>query len=123
MGVFNYKKITMFVTKATAEKLAAAGYPQDGEGGAWYNDLCGEIISTALKYGQQPDWSQLPGAVYAPDVVELLEAMSGKCLLSHTNGRWEAHVAYPQRMNFYHDNPAEALAEAYLFINKPLEAA
>jgi len=104
----------MHVTKQTAHKLASAGYPQPKSGGAWYADDLGETISTAMQGGL--NWSALPGAVYAPNAVELLEAMGTRCLLGHIQGQWEVLCGH---INFYHDNPAEALAEAYLHINQP----
>ncbi len=113
--------VNMHVTKQTAHKLAAAGYPQPKSGGAWYADDLGETISTAMR-GDAITWPALPGAAYAPNALELLQAMSGQCVLSHTKDGWEAHymgmIEYHGR-TFYHDNPAEALAEAYLHIHQP----
>ena len=110
----------MHVTKSTAEKLKAAGYPQPkgSNRGVWYKDGWDEASPDLVIHGSH--WSNRDDTTYAPDVVELLKVMSGKCLLSHTNGRWEAYVEYPKRVNFYGDDPAESLAEAYLFINKQL---
>lgn len=117
----------MHVTKQTAHKLAAAGYPQPNTVGgcsAWYlpESSGGNFISAATAPTILPRFSSFPGAIYAPNVVELLEAMSGRCLLSHTSGKWEAHLRANDLlygMNFYHENPAEALAEAYLHIHQP----
>lgn len=105
----------MYVIKETAHKLAAAGFPQPKKiGSGWYvpND----------QDGSKEKYWKIPGAVYAPSILDLLAEMSGYCKLHHTELGWVATARHPDNCMvrvFYNGIPGEALAEAYLYINKP----
>lgn len=112
-----------------AFRLKHAGYHQNDGGGAFYfpENLGGGFTSPWSDIaGMQ---SHFPGAAYAPDVLELLNALPvGYQLQRNEKGFFAALPSFwGDTMDGYffesqtYDNPADALAECYLHINQKNE--
>ena len=123
-------------THETSQKIKDAGFPQPpfSVGQIWYNQsgikyliTGGEGLLVFVKRIDAENWSRpLPifnweGWSYAASATELLpdnyhlmtQAKKWYCRLPHFDGK-EFQDYYPI---FYHENPAEAAAFAFLFTN------
>jgi hypothetical protein len=119
------------VSEKTAIDLKSAGFPQpeNTSSGTWYLkslDLTIYPWTTVQWEGESVPLSNFSGAVYMPDVVDLLKAMGGQSVaLYFDDGKWNCvHPILtdcPKKV-FCHDNPVEALALAYIYFKKTSKA-
>lgn len=88
------------VTLKTAQRLEEAGWPQ-------FDKKTREVgPHIPLENG---------GFLATPSATDLLEAIPGAALTLDTNGKWVVfEVGTPICLSDWHDNPAEACAEAWL---------
>lgn len=120
------------VTPATAIALKEAGFPQPSPmfGQIWYDLGAKQILIIAHNVGKsgRSGWSDgvstglyenefVPGGIFAPTAVELLESLPPKTLAGFNNGEWSVMPAGTEIV-FTHRNLAEAAAMAWMAINK-----
>lgn len=120
-----------YTSKQTSVALKNAGFPQPQKSndGFWYVgswDYAHPISYQTHTITTRGYFylSEIDGAVYAPTALEIMEAMPSITTRQITlvkGVQWDVRVIsdqYPRITFFSHENPAEALASAYLFINQ-----
>lgn len=130
-------------TPATAARLKAAGFPQPdpAPGQVWYKEKGDYIIigfiadkyafHTSYEYGQQrrPLYS-FSDLTFAPGVADLLRVLGGRACISEDSDKrfavannlrikidWEQISGTAPDWQWFDENPAEALAAAWLSEN------